>query len=299
MLDYAKRFVPKKLGGGSSTPPPPALDTTTTTTAPATAAATAAADATADATAIKSPVLSPQDEKFLENQLAEIPDEENIIFPGTSGTTTPAVPEAALNTDLPATPPAEEKKEPNGAWKNTLNTRWEGLRRTVSSATAKGHKSRSKSRGKKPQEENVDVEEEDVKEEEEKKDKKGKEKKKDTKGKGKEPEREEDELTAALDRMNLAAEGVRPHPPLPRNLHLLIHVFLGSGLHPLRQHPRPPHHLHSNPQRPRQWCSHGIRRPHRLLRHLLDAAPRNLRQPPLFPPQTCQIPSFETVPRSC
>ncbi|KAF8544658.1 hypothetical protein BDD12DRAFT_723061, partial [Trichophaea hybrida] len=166
MLTYIKKLKPGSAKPSSPTTEtlPPALTISSTT---------ANAHVVDDE---KSPVLSPADEKFLENALKDAHDSPNVIFPGlestsTTGTVTPAVEEAVIE--------AEKEAKKDGEWKDVLTTRWQGLRKTVTEAEKK------------------------EKEKEKKKDK-GKKKKK-----AKEFVREEDELTAALDQLNLAAEDGR------------------------------------------------------------------------------------------
>jgi hypothetical protein len=135
----------------------------------------------AEATAKPEPVLNADDESFLQSQL-DASDEPAFIFPGseaTSGTVTPAVAEAAAE--------AEKETAKEKEWKDVLATRWEGLKRTVSSAADK-RKAKA-------------AEDAAQKEEKKKLKEKGKEK-------AARPEEREDELTAALEQLNLAAEDV-------------------------------------------------------------------------------------------
>ncbi|KAI5837440.1 hypothetical protein DFP73DRAFT_568096 [Morchella snyderi] len=137
-------------------------------------------------------VLSNSDEAFLRQQLESTDDEPVVILSGggDSGATTPGV--SPLPPATPAPTPAEGRPATTtGEWSTAgLKNRFGELRRTVSSAAERRKKGKTL----------VDV-----------------------KGKGKEPEtfkvenpitegglvREEDELTAALESLNLAAENGR------------------------------------------------------------------------------------------
>jgi len=196
-----------------TTPTPTATATTATTTTTATPES-------------PRPVLSHHDEEFLKKTLEDTDDQPVVILQG-SGSTTPSISPSVAPL---ATPPSEtqavanesdgaevkgkskkkEKEEKAAEWKEGIRNRWEGLRRSASSAVDK-----RKGRGK--------VEEGDVK----------------GNGKGKEGEKErlevkeglllfldrgdrrvgadlwiigekseEDELRRALDGLNLAAQGV-------------------------------------------------------------------------------------------
>jgi hypothetical protein len=128
----------------------------------------------------KTPVLSTADEQFLSEAMKEADDKPNVIF---SGKTSEAVEEAA-----------EEAKD--SEWKDVIADRWRGLRKTVEDASKKSEKHGQEKKEKKE------------KAKSEKEIKKEKEKEKKDKGKQKEVVREEDELTAILDQLNLTAEDV-------------------------------------------------------------------------------------------
>ncbi|KAA8908205.1 hypothetical protein FN846DRAFT_898610 [Sphaerosporella brunnea] len=167
MFSYIKNLKPGKKQGSP---------------APADATTTAAATETKP-----EPILNPDDEHFLQSQL-EATDEPTVIFPGseaTSGTVTPAVAEAAAEAEAET---AQEKAKEKEEWKDLLATRWDGLKRSVSSAADK--------RKQKATEETAKKEEK----------KKLKEKEKEKEKKKKEQERPEDELVAVLEQLNLAAE---------------------------------------------------------------------------------------------
>ena len=207
MLSYIKKLKP---GASKERPPPIAV--------------LAAAVATeneqqhhADGDAVKSPVLSPSDEKFLESALEEADDETHVILPGsetTTGTVTPAESAAVASAVGEAAEEAEKEAKREGEWREALTTRWEGLRRSVTSAAEKRHfKTKSPDvKGKGKEKEEVPEEAmEAAKAKEGKGHKEEKKKEKDKKKhdkKSKEYVREEDELTAALDQLNLAAEDV-------------------------------------------------------------------------------------------
>jgi len=220
MLSY-KNFKPNLSRDKGKAPETPALEVSTS----------APAAKTEDT---KSPILSPDDECFLSEELGKV-DESNVIFPGceeASGattpvepatpaapavepevkTTTPAVPadEPEVKTTTPATPavepevktttPAAPVVEPEvkttektkilktDELMGAITTQWDGLKRTVSSA-AEQHRKKSAEKSA----------EEAAKKEEKRKLKKAKEKKKVY-------ERPEDELTDALEQLNLTAE---------------------------------------------------------------------------------------------
>ncbi|PWW76817.1 hypothetical protein C7212DRAFT_279870 [Tuber magnatum] len=155
------------------------------------------------------PVLSHHDEEFLKKTLEDADDQPVVILEG-SGTTTPGISPsiAAPALESPAAVTAsddaevkgknrkKEKKEKAAEWKEGIRNRWEGLRRSASSAV-------DKRRGK------------------------GKAEEGDAKGKGKERERErekkneEDELRRALDGLNLAAQGGRAFSISPATAQLL------------------------------------------------------------------------------
>jgi hypothetical protein len=139
------------------------------------------------------PVLNADDESFLQSQL-DASDEPAVIFPGseaTSGTVTPAVADAAAE--------AEKETAKEKEWKDVLATRWDGLKRSVSSAA-----DRRKAKAA-----------EDAAKKEEKKKLKEKEKEKKAAAR---PEEREDELTAALEQLNLAAEDVTRSFQNPKTL---------------------------------------------------------------------------------
>jgi hypothetical protein len=219
MLTYIKKLKPGSTKPSSPTtetsPPPPPL-----TISPATANQHVSEEE-------KSPVLSPADETFLENALKDTDDDgPNVIFPGfestsTMGTVTPT--EAAVMPAVEeAAKEAEKEAKKEGEWKDALTTRWQGLRRTVSEAAEKRHRKpkspdKGKGKGKEkeeevveaiPEEEAAAAEVETKTEKKEKQKEKGKKKDKGKKKKNKEFVREEDELSAALDQLNLAAEDV-------------------------------------------------------------------------------------------
>ncbi|KAI5818904.1 hypothetical protein BZA77DRAFT_305291 [Pyronema omphalodes] len=129
----------------------------------------------------KTPVLSTADEQFLEEAMKEADDKPNVIFPGKASK---AVEEAA-----------EEAK--NSEWKDVIVDRWRGLRKTVEDVSKESQKHSQEKKEKKE------------KAKSEKEIKKEKEKEKKDKGKQKEIVREEDELTAVLDQLNLTAEDGR------------------------------------------------------------------------------------------
>jgi flagellar biosynthesis GTPase FlhF len=218
MLSYIKNFKPVKKAG-----PPVAAEATAKPETP-------------------EPVLNADDESFLQSQL-DASDEPAVIFPdseATSGTVTPAVvPQAQLDvsdepafifpavvvqahldaSDEPAfifpgseatsgtvTPAvaeaaaeAEKETAKEKDWKDVLATRWDGLKRTVSSAA-----DRRKSKAA-----------EDAAKKEEKKKLSEKEKEKKAAAR---PEEREDELTAALEQLNLAAEDVTRSFQNPKTL---------------------------------------------------------------------------------
>ena len=148
----------------------------------------------------KSPVLSSADERYFSEEL-EKADVPNVIFPGSvdaSGATTPAEPAAPIASvaepEIMATEKAKIPKteELMGA----ISSRWDGLKHTVSSA-AEQHRKKAAEK----------AAEDAAKEEEKRKLKKAKEKEK-----AKVYERPEDELTEALEHLNLTAEEViLPH----------------------------------------------------------------------------------------
>lgn len=129
----------------------------------------------------KTPVLSTADEQFLSEAMKEADDKPNVIF---SGKTSEAVEEAA------------EEAEKDSEWKGVIADRWRGLRKTVEDISKRSEKHGQEKKEKK---EKAKTEKETQKE---------KEKEKKDKGKQKELVREEDELTATLDQLNLTAEDV-------------------------------------------------------------------------------------------
>ncbi|RPA94705.1 hypothetical protein L873DRAFT_1405076 [Choiromyces venosus 120613-1] len=183
-----------------------------------TTTATTAADITTTATPQSpKPVLSHRDEEFLEKTLEDTDDQPVVILEG-SGRTTPSISPSitplatpASETTLGATSSDDaelkgkskkrEKEEKAAEWKEGIRNRWEGLRRSASSAVD----TKKKGKGK--------AEEGDVK----------------GKGKGKEKEKlevkeeksEEDELRRALDGLNLAAKGGRAFSISPETAQLL------------------------------------------------------------------------------
>jgi hypothetical protein len=150
------------------------------------------------------PVLSPADEEFLCSALDDSSaDKPCVLLDGTPiatapRTVTPTVAGAAQEVeklDLEKNGKAEEKKlDKKGGLKDSLSMRWEGLRHTVSTTAEKALKS-------KPPLENKGKEKKHVITTEEVKDDKEKEKEPDFKS-------EEDELTAALDQLNLSTKDV-------------------------------------------------------------------------------------------
>jgi len=173
------------------------------------------------------PVLSHNDEEFLKKTLEDTDDQPVVILQGSESTTPSISPSVALLATPPSGTPAaanksdgaevkgkskkkKEKEEKAAEWKEEIRNRWEGLRRSASSAVDK-----RKGKGK--------VEEGDVK-----RSRKGKEREKErleveeglllflNGGGGRagadlwitEEKSEEDELRGALDRLNLAARGV-------------------------------------------------------------------------------------------
>jgi len=169
-----------------------------------------------------SPVLSPLDEKFLQSRLEESEEEPPVvILEGNSGATTPkaeiAEPEKKEEKKEEKELTEEEKvkkKNRTDEWKNELQTRWTGLRRTVSSAAEKRRaKSKSKSPGPSKKDKGKGKEPIEPVQEEATKVDKGKEKEVAVEEKKEEEkteeEKEADELTAALDQLNLAAENGR------------------------------------------------------------------------------------------
>ncbi|CUS13325.1 unnamed protein product [Tuber aestivum] len=162
------------------------------------------------------PVLSHHDEEFLKKTLQDTDDQPVVILEG-SGASTPIISPSttALAPETPAAVIAgvkgggrrrKEKEERAAEWREGIRNRWEGLRRSASSAVDKG-------RGK------------------------GKAEEGDTEGKGKGKERErveeslevreeekneeEDELRRVLDGLNLAAEGGRAFSISPATAQLL------------------------------------------------------------------------------
>ncbi|PUU81644.1 hypothetical protein B9Z19DRAFT_1190955 [Tuber borchii] len=180
-----------------------AVEKPTTTTA----AATTATTTTTTTPESPRPVLSHHDEEFLKKTLEDTDDQPVVILQG-SGSTTPSIsPSVAPLATPPSETPAvasesdgaevkgknkkKEKEEKAAEWKEGIRNRWEGLRRSASSAVDK-----RKGKGK--------VEEGDVKG-----DGKGKEREKDKLEVKEEEKSEEDELRKALDGLNLAAQGGR------------------------------------------------------------------------------------------
>lgn len=206
MLSY-KKFKSNVSRDKGKAPETPALEVSTS--APA-----------AKSEDTKSPILSPDDECFLSEELGKL-GESDVIFPGceeASGATTPIEPstpatpagEPEVNSTTPAPPagepevnnttPATSAGEPEvkttektkvlktDELMGAITTRWDDLKRTVSSA-AEQHRKKSAEKSA----------EEAAKKEEKRKLKKAKEKKKVY-------ERPEDELTDALEQLNLTAE---------------------------------------------------------------------------------------------
>ena len=174
------------------------------------------------------PVLSHNDEEFLKKTLEDTDDQPVVILQGSESTTPSISPSVAPLATPPSGTPAtankndgaevkgkskkkkKEKEEKAAEWKEEIRNRWEGLRRSASSAV-------DKRKGK------VKVEEGDVKGS-----RKGKEREKErleveeglllflNRGERRagadlwiiEEKSEEDELRGALDRLNLAARGV-------------------------------------------------------------------------------------------
>jgi hypothetical protein len=192
MLSYIKKLDPRKEK-------PPATATTTPTQEE-------------KEEEVKAPVLSLEDESFLSTAL-ETADAENVIFEGggseTTGASTPVVAEDPLESKHGHR--TEELKE-------TLASGWEGLKRGVSQKRKGKENSSPSSSSLSP---STTTTTEGVSKEKEKKISKGKSKEKEeqkiNKGKSKEKEKEverEDELTSALEQLNLAAEDVSPPLPL-------------------------------------------------------------------------------------
>jgi len=196
MLSY-KKFKPNVSRDKGKAPETPALEVSTS----------APAAKTEDT---KSPILSPDDECFFSEELGKV-GESDVIFPGceeASGATTPIEPatpvapagEPEVNNTTPAAPTGEPEAKTTEKSKvlktdelmGAITTRWDGLKRTVSSA-AEQHRKKSAEKSA----------EEAAKKEEKRKLKKAKEKKKVY-------ERPEDELTDALEQLNLTAEEVKP-----------------------------------------------------------------------------------------
>ena len=151
---------------------------------------------------VKAPVLSLEDESFLSTAL-ESADAETVIFEGggskiTTGASTPVV----------AEDPLESKHgHRTEEWREALTSRWEGLRRGISHREGKKGKENSSPSSSSPGPSTTTAE--GVSKENEKKNI--------SKGKSKEKEGEvekEDELTSALEQLNLAAEDVSPPRPL-------------------------------------------------------------------------------------
>ncbi|KAG0633741.1 hypothetical protein HOY80DRAFT_1103220 [Tuber brumale] len=152
------------------------------------------------------PVLSHHDEEFLKKSLEDTDDQPVVILEG-SGSTTPSI--APLATSAPETPATantsddaevkikskKKKKEEKAAeWKEEIRNRWEGLRRSASSAVDK-RKEKGKGKEREKVEEGLEVKEEE--------------------------KSEEDELRGALDGLNLAAEGGRAFSISPATAQLL------------------------------------------------------------------------------
>ena len=201
MLSYIKKLKPS----------------TSKPASPAAAAAQNEQQDPAGGDAVKSPVLSPSDESFLQNAMREANDGPHVVLPGsesTTGTVTPTETAAAAPAAAPAVEESSKEAKREGEWREALTARWHGLRHSVSSATERRHpKPDVKGKGKEKEEVPEEaVEATKPKEEEEKKKKaEGEDKKKKTEGedkKSKEHVREEDELTAVLEQLNLAAEDV-------------------------------------------------------------------------------------------
>jgi len=223
MLEYLpwKKKAKEPTAGSAVLTHNEAVENPTTTGITSTTTSTAATTATPES---PKPVLSHHDEEFLKKTLEDTDDQPVVILQG-SGSTTPSISPSVAPL---ATPPSgtsaaanksdgaevkgkskkKEKEDKAAEWKEGIRNRWEGLRRSASSAVDK-----RRGKGK--------AEEGDVK----------------GSGKGKEKERleveeglllflnrgdtrvgadlciieeksEEDELRKALDGLNLAAEGV-------------------------------------------------------------------------------------------
>ena len=196
MLSYIKKLKPK--------PASPA------------AAQNEREDSAGGGDAVKSPVLSPSDESFLQDAMREAIDGPHVVLPGsesTTGTVTPTETEAAAA--APAVEEASKEAKREGEWREALTARWHGLRHSVSSVTERRHsKPDVKGKGKEKEEVPEEAAVEAAQPKEEKEDKKEKKKaeeednNKKKKKKSKEHVREEDELTAVLEQLNLAAEDV-------------------------------------------------------------------------------------------
>lgn len=178
-----------------------------------------------------SPVLKEQDEEFLQHAL-EATDEDPpvIIFPGNAdfeSNETSRSPSVAPSVNEES--PAEGATQENNTWKGAALNKWDGLKRSVSSVGSGGMKkgkemlevvedAAAERRRKSEEKDRLKAEEKEEKEKKKEEEKEAKrlekEAKRSEKAKGKQPEveREEDELTAALERLNLAAVNVRPYP---------------------------------------------------------------------------------------